>query len=294
MLTYGELIELRDKLTNGEIEIDFAQVQYWKDFKEGQRSWETKDWKERRSGFLKDKCEICSSADTLTIQHHSHPRKYSEYLRDITSEYTKEYINTKPEVDKGDLQRYIIQNYDYVPVPLCPNCKRSSLRERKKILPKYRCPVCHEEFDDTVIRSVDELISKFLENEDDVEARDKCFVSKDQWRNKHNLSNIRYWLQRGRAKTKDSKTIEREAFLLYLNDCIKYLSFEDTITACKKCAFNFDIKRMELCPNCKRFYKGLEYPTCIQCLPEEKREAALKIIEFGNDWRKMHEDLGID
>ncbi len=49
MLTYSELIELRDKLVNGEIGFEFAKAQYWTDFKEGQRSWHTKDWKERRS-----------------------------------------------------------------------------------------------------------------------------------------------------------------------------------------------------------------------------------------------------
>ena len=89
-------------------------------------------------------------------------------------------------------------------------------------------------------------------------------------------------------------TIEKEAFLLYLNDNIKYLSFEDTITACKKCAFNYDLNNMELCPKCKKYYKGVQYPTCIQCLPEDKRKAALEKIESGKAWREIHEDLGID
>lgn len=38
---------LRDKLASGEIGLESAQAQYWKDFKEGQKSWDTKDWKER-------------------------------------------------------------------------------------------------------------------------------------------------------------------------------------------------------------------------------------------------------
>jgi hypothetical protein len=145
-----------------------------------------------------------------------------------------------------------------------------------------------------VYKSVDELISTFYENEEATEVRDKCFVSKDKWRNKHNLSNIRYWKQREQAKTKNSEAIEKQAFLLYLNDRIKYLSFEDTITACKKCAFNFDINKLELCPKCKEYYKGVQYPTCIQCLPEEKRKAALEKFEFGKEWRAMHESLGLD
>jgi hypothetical protein len=72
MLTYNERIELREKLINGEISLELAKEQYWKDYKEGQRSWHTKDWKERRAKFLKEKCEICDSTVTLTIQHLSH------------------------------------------------------------------------------------------------------------------------------------------------------------------------------------------------------------------------------
>ena len=91
-----------------------------------------------------------------------------------------------------------------------------------------------------------------------------------------------------------SDIIAKEAFLLYLNVNIKYLSFEDTITACKKCAFNYDINNMELCPKCKRYYKGVPYPTCINCLPEDKRKAAKEKIEFGKAYHSMHQELGID
>jgi len=294
MLTYSELIQLRDKLVNGEIRIESAQAEYWKDFKEGQKSWDTKDWKERRSIIIKEKCEICSSVDTLTLQHRSHPKKYSEYLRDVTRAFAETYIKTNPDIDRFEFSNFILNKYDYIPVPLCPNCNSTNPNRRVRKLPQYRCTGCRQEFDNPVYKSVDELISNFYENEDSIEVRDKCFISKDTWKNKHSLSNIRYWFQRGRAKSKDAETIEKEAFLLYLNDSIQYLSFDDTITACKKCAFNFDINRMELCPKCKQYYKGLEYPTCIQCLPEEKRKAALESVAFGNDWREMHKELGID
>jgi hypothetical protein len=293
MLTYNELIVLRDKLANGEIGIELAKAEYFIDFKEGQRSWNTKDWKERRSKFIKDKCEICSSKDTLTLQHRSHPGKYSVYLGDVTRAYTEEYININSDIDKYEFSNYVLNKYDYVPVPLCPNCKSSYPNKRVRKIPQYRCTACRHEFDEAIYRSMDELISIFHETEDAIEVRDKCFVSK-VWRNNNNLSNIRYWLRREQAKTKYAATIEKEAFLLYLNDSIKYLSFEDTITACRKCAYNFDIKKMELCPKCKVYYKGIQYPTCIQCLPEEKRKAALESIEFGKEWREMHRQFGID
>jgi hypothetical protein len=51
---------------------------------------------------------------------------------------------------------------------------------------------------------------------------------------------------------------------------------------------------MELCPTCKEYYKGIQYPTCVLCLPEEKRKGALEKIKFGKDLRDMHEQHGIN
>jgi len=294
MLTYNEIIELREKLVIDEITIDFATELYWKNFEEGKKSWHTMDWRERRAKVIKDKCEICDSNKTLTLQHKSHPKKYNEYLRDVTREYARNYVNANTVVGKKEFIEYIITNYDYLPVPFCPKCTFSNPRKRVTKVPQYVCTVCQHEFDNAVYKSVKELVAIFYENEDAIEVRDKCFISKDGWRNKNNLSSVRYWLQRSNVKNKNSSEIEKIAFLQYLDDNIKYLSFEDTITACKKCAFSSDINRMELCPKCKEHYKGIQYPTCIQCLPEDKKKAALEMIEFGKEMREMHKDLGLD
>jgi len=80
MLTLNEFIELREKLINNEVRAEFVKKKlelHWDKLKEGKRSWHTKDWKERRDKFLKEKCEVCSSTDTLTIQReHSFYRYY--------------------------------------------------------------------------------------------------------------------------------------------------------------------------------------------------------------------------
>ncbi|MCX6204890.1 MAG: hypothetical protein NTZ19_01390 [Bacteroidetes bacterium] len=293
MLTYSERIELRDKLASGEIGVESAQEQYWKGFEEGKKSWNTKDWKERRAKLIKDKCQICNSKETLIIQHLSHPRKYSEYLTEIRRVYAKDYINTNPQIDNSEFRSHILKDYDYVPTPLCPNCKSSNPNKRVRKIPQYRCTECKNEFHEPVHKSVDELISIFLENEGAIEVRDKCFISK-RWKNNHNLSSVRYLLQRQYAVLNDAATIEKEAFLLYLNDDIKYLSFEDTITACKRCASSYDLYNMELCPQCKDHYKDIQYPTCIHCLPEDKRNAVFESIAFANEMREIHKNLGID
>lgn len=294
MLTYYERIELKEKLTNGKISLELAMKLYWKDYSEGQRSWHSKDWKERRAKILKEKCEICDSTDTLTIQHNSHPKKYSEYEREITRKYTQIFKETNFDIDKSEFKTYIIKNYDYIAVPLCRNCGDNRPTKRVRKLPKYRCSICNDEFDEPIYKSFEELITIFLNNEEAIDVRDKCFISKNKWNNNQNLSNIKYWFQRERAKSINEEIIKKEAFLLYITDDIKYLSFADTITACKRCASNYDLRKMELCPNCKANYKNIQYPTCVQCLPEDKRKSALEMIELGKEWHKIHKELGID
>jgi hypothetical protein len=294
MLTYQQLIELRDKFLNAETSLEAAKEICWGTFKEGQRSWHTKDWKERRAKVIKDACEICTSKEIIILQHLSHPKKYVEHLKELTTEVTRLYIESNPVIDASEFRKYILNKFEYVPVPICPNCKSRNPNKRSRKTPFYLCTQCRHEFDETISLSVDELLSIFHENEESIEVRDKCFRSNDQWGSKNNLSNIRYWFQRDKAKTMNADALEKKAFLLYLDDVIKYLSFEDTITACKKCASYFDLLNMELCPKCRKYYKGVNYACCVQCLPEEKRKIALDKIRFGKQMRDMHRDLGID
>jgi len=293
MLTYHEQIELRIKVVKNKIPIKEAMEIYWKDFKPGGRSWHTKDWKERRASVIKENCEICGSKETLTLQHLSHPKKYREYKNEVARKYTNCLIESNDQIGEEELRENILSHYEYFPVPLCPKCKGRKPNARTVKSPKFRCTKCSHEFDQPVYKSIDELLTILYEDEYSIEARDKSFVSKDKWRNNFNIKQVRYWLIREKATTHQEELIEKEAFLLYLDDTIKYLSFAETITACKKCASYFDLYQMELCPKCTNYYKGFEYSTCIQCLPEEKRKLALEKVAFGKQWRKMEKDLGI-
>ncbi|WP_445717260.1 hypothetical protein [Flavobacterium sp.] len=293
MLTYNELIELREKLINNEISIEQAKELYGNDLKEGKRSWHTKDWKNRKAEIIKDKCEICSSTEVLTLQHLSHPKKFADYLLEVKRTYAKNQINSNPEIEISVFRKYALEKYDYLPIPLCPNCRNKNPSERVRKMPKYRCTDCKCEFDEPVYIEVNELISLFYKNVDAIEVQDKCFVSK-KWRNQHNLSSVKYWFLRENATEINAEKIEKEAFLLYLNDNIKYLSFEDTITTCKKCASSYDLFNMELCPKCKTNYKSIEFKTCFDCLPEEQQKFVLASREFAKQMRDINKRLDID
>lgn len=294
MLTLQEQRDLREKVSNDEISVSLAKEIYWKDLKTESRSWHTKDWRERRESLLKDKCEICNSKETLTIQHLSHPKKYNEYENEITRKYLNDLVDSNAIIQKNEFLEYIFESYEYFPTPLCPKCQSRKPNQRVTKEPKFLCTKCHFEYNETTFWSIEKLVDIFYETEDTIEIKDKCFVSKDKWKNQHNLKQIKYWLNRNRTKVDNSSKIEKEAFLLYLDDNIKYISFVDTITTCKKCASNYDLNNLELCPNCKQFYKGFQYPTCIQCLPEDKRKSALEKVEFGKSIYEMHKNLGID
>ena len=293
MLSYNELIELREKLINGEITVDNAKALYGNDLKDGKRSWHTKDWKLRRDKVIKDKCQICNSTEVLTLQHLSHPKKFTDYLLEVKRIYAKNQINSNPEIEISVFRKYVLNKYDYLPIPLCPNCRNRNPSERVRKMPKYRCTDCKCEFDEPVNITIDELISLFYKNVDAIEVVDKCFLSKE-WRNKHNLSSVKYWFIRENATSINEERIEKEAFLLYLNDDIKYLSFEDTITACKKCASSYDLFNMELCPKCKTNYKSIKYKTCFDCLPQEQQKFVLESRELAKQMRDIHRELDID
>lgn len=294
MLTLQEMIELSLKLARDQISVSLAKDLYWKNLKAQSRSWHTKDWKERRENFLKDRCQICNSKETLTIQHLSHPKKYNYYENEITRKYANELGNLNSIIDQGEFIDHINKNYDYFPIPLCPKCRSRNPNKRMTKLPVYLCTKCHSEFDEPAFKSINEIIEMFYENVNSIEIKDKCFVSNDKWNNHHNLKQIKYWFLRNQTKKDNSEEIEREAFLLYLDVNIKYLSFVDAITACKKCASNYDLNNLELCPKCRKFYKGIQYPTCIQCLPEDKRMNALEMVEIGKQMYETHKRLGID
>lgn len=294
MLTYTELIELREYIRNEKIDLQSAKIKLWGDNKKERRSWFTKDWKVRRDEIIKDKCQICNGRKILTLQHLSHPKKYIEYFSEIKQRYTREYVSSGPDFNQDEFVEFINVNYDYYPIPLCPQCKSRNPNKRLKKSPQFLCTSCKYEFDDVTYLPFDELISIFCVNAELLQVRDKCFVSKDRYANKHSLAYMKYLFHQSKLLEIKKEEIEKEAFLLYLTDNIHYLSFEDTITACKRCAYNFDVKELDLCPQCKINYKKINYSSCVNCLPDAERNRVLSYIEFIQSHKKMEKDLGID
>ncbi len=290
MFTLAEVTDLRNKLINQEISLVYASKLYWENHDKNSRSWHSKDWKNRRKEWIKDQCQICQSREHLVVQHLSHPRSFKE----LRNETIKKYVDLNVNIHDSEFIDYIQDKYEYQPRDLCPNCHNRNPNKRLSKLPIYLCTKCKHEFNKPAHLTISDLIILLDEAPENLNTKDKCFVSKDSYQNKHNISNIKYWLLRNRSQNDHYQSIELEIFISYLNDVIKYLSFEDAITACRECAANFDLNKMDLCSICKKNYKKIDYQTCIDCLPEDTRNRILLQREFNKQQAEISKDLGID
>lgn len=301
MLTYDEIIELREKLKNNEISTEEAKEIYYADFNENKKSWHTKDWQERRKHFIKDKCEQCGGTEILTLQHNSHPKKLNDYYYDaflyfqnIFEEENANIINDL--ITKDDILIYI-DNTPRAVFSMCPKCCGSYYSRRKE--PQLVCSRCKNEFSEPLSKLLPEYIDD-IDSEPDISMLNKPANAPGNRKVKHIMfySDIKYNLTNQKIKQmlkeKYQKDIDKKAMLDFLDETIKYLSFEDTKTLCKKCAFNYDKNKRELCPICKKNYKSVHFETCIDCLPDGERKNKIKEqIEFSRHMRELHKSLGL-
>jgi ribosomal protein S27AE len=302
MLTYGQIIDLKEKVDRDEISGVNAKEIYFADVKENQRSWHTKDWKERRKLFLKDKCEQCGGTEYLTLQNQTRPERYDKYYLNSFIYYhklfTDEYEGNYDDLTtKEDILSYI-EKTPRETFSMCPRCSGSYYKRRNK--PQLVCGRCKYEFDEPVSKLLPEYIDD-LYSEFDITTIDKPANAPGNRRIKHIMlySDIHYniTIQKIKqiVKEKHQSAIDKKAMMDYLIATIKYLSFEDTKTLCRKCAFNQYKNERDLCPVCKKNYKPIRYKTCVDCLPEGELKNQIKEkIESYKEIREMEKNLGID
>jgi len=300
-MTYTETIELREKLYKDEITPDKAKELYFTDIKDGKRSWHTKDWQERAKDLKKDKCEQCGSTGILVLQHSFHPDKYNKYYLDAYMHYQEIFINENPSITDGLVSKEDILNYiEITPrdtYSMCPKCFGSFYKRRKE--PHLVCSRCRNEFEEPISKLLPEYIDD-LYNEVDLSTLERPGNAPGNRKVHHIMlySEIKEKISKQKVKellkSKYQFEIDKKAMLDYLDAGIKYLSFEGTKTLCKKCAFNQDLNGKDLCPVCKKNYKKVQYPTCVDCMPEGERKTQIKeYIEFCKEMRDFHKSLGI-
>jgi hypothetical protein len=301
-MTYKEIIDLRQKLEKAEISAMEAKEIYFANTDMDKKSWYTQDWKDRRNLIIKDKCEQCGGTDTLTLQHLSHPKKYDQYYLDAYNYFNNIFIeettvNLDTLTTKNDIENYI-NNTPREIFNMCPKCGGSYhlVKSRQKLV----CNRCKYEFDEATSKLLPDYIDDIY-GDCDVSQINRPKNAPGNRKVKHVMffSEIRDKIINQKIKQmmkeKYQLKIDGKAIADYLDAQIKYLSFEDAITLCKKCAFSQDINGKDLCPVCKKNYKKIQYETCIDCMPDGERKNKIKEqLAFYKKMHDMHKNLGID
>ena len=233
-------IEIRDQLIDDIIS--------WRDVQEcieakRWRPWDIKEWKVKRDLIIKDYCEKCDSKDgEMVLQHSRQPRKIDTIIQDYRKFYSKEiteYINLKPFV--FDLSKYP-KNID-----CCPKCMSQVLRFRKK----------DGEWTCLGVKNGIRCGFKFYVAEKDVDKHIERELVKDEKKRRY----IEYL---------DISGMGKEIALTALDEVISYLSMENIITLCKKCAYVEDMTNLVLCEICKKRYHKKGYRCCTDCGEENR------------------------
>jgi len=232
---YIDQSELKQKLLANEITWQDAQKLI-----SSQKSppWKTKEWKSKRDALIATHCAQCGTNEPpLVLQHTWQPKPFSLLFREIRGNYFDQWNVWKSEhpleIDMSSIQ---------ADTNACPKCHSPTIRFRKtmkdwKCIAQESGVFCHHIFE-TPIRIVSEATRK-------------------------NLSKVAWVKMLEEFDTVFG--IGKQAVIMAIDQHARYISMQDTITLCKKCAFVADRTNMVLCEICKKNYHLTRYNRCAKC-----------------------------
>lgn len=202
------------------------------------KPWQLVDWKKKRDLKIKDYCEQCGDKEgPFVLQHTWHPPNHLFLYKEIQ----RQFINEKFQGGKELVSNLPtgLQQDKYL-VNCCPECGHGSLTKRKTIKPVYRCIKCGFLFDEPEKKPnlyIKEIRQIMLNYKKDLSKNYRSEIKK-------------------RYEEKRNELYER------------YMSCDDTVTFCKKCAYLYDVKGLKLCERCKKRYHNKRYEFCFICYKE--------------------------
>ena|ERR1051325_2887316 len=200
--------------------------------------WQSKEWKAKRLSDLRKRCVQCGKSDPpLVLQHTWHPTPTAQIFYDLRSKHLNEW-------NAWQLDHPIQLDLSAVPADtdVCPKCLSPTLRYRKT-MKNWKCVAqeggvfCGYEFD----RSV-RVVSKAKINELTKAARRKSMEEFDS-----------------------EFGIGKAAVILIIEQHLRYISFQDVTTLCKRCAFVADRTTLVFCKICRSNYHFPSFACCTLC-----------------------------
>lgn len=235
----SEFILLRTKLTDDVITWEEA-LQTIQNLTSNFKSWRTNWWENTRSSVIKDYCEQCGATgddNILVLQHTWHPRTFNDLRSQYYEEYSRE--NRFSDEIREEINRQLAE-IEYPTRDACPQCSGIAIRYRKKVA-NWFCIKCEIEF----------VTPLQIRDERAVQQKEK-----------------EVWLAKGRERYQEfllNSEYQKQIILQIIEESLRYYSFEDTVTYCKKCAYLADMHELILCPQCKKNYMSKDKTICYKC-----------------------------
>ena len=235
-----EIQAIEKALLDDEIDWETA-ISAIKEFRSKRKSWQSEEWAQERSKLLLDKCQQCHSIEQpLVLQHLWHPMSFGQTLRRVTG--PDAWLNFK---------HWYVFSFakDLLEVRnLCPDCESLNVHQLKT-RPIWRCYHCNGSFESPAQASVFSAEGKKKISKRKAELGQKEFEL-DRWQHFKRMYGPAY------GKT---------TVLMQIELSRRYLSFSDTVTFCKKCAFLWDEKGVRLCVRCGENWHSRLYNECKKC-----------------------------
>lgn len=209
------------------------------------RPWHTKEWRQQRDKLIDKQCFQCSSNDgIMVLQHLWHPKKISIIIRAVRWQHKEDYekLHPKPPVQ-------LPPEPEPVERPACPSCNTTNVYQRRKMA-DWRCnsTKCGHIF---ITPATKQALTLQQRLEYGQLLRNAYRQAYSKWEEEF-------------SKAEGDKILT-DALLISIKEHERYVSCQDTVTFCKKCAFMWDKKYCKLCPVCKKHYTSFMYPTCYAC-----------------------------
>lgn len=224
----------------------------------GAKVWRSAHWKLQRAERLGDACNVCASNEgPLTLQHLWHPRVPSEVMDQALSADWATFLESfEPDTPRPMRPE---KQFRKVQRATCPKCVSVAIQERKKKRPKFICRgtlagrACLHEWDE----SHQELVEQ-----PDTEANQRNY---EEYYTR--LRALRSRASEAFRETPAFRVSATKGAIAILADSRRYLSLEDTVTFCRRCAFLWDKKGLRPCIECGRRLAEPE-SRCSECSPD--------------------------
>ena len=265
-----------------------------------------KVWRENRKKTIEERgnqCEWCGSEKEPFSIHHNqeiNSRTYEKIWGELLMKMIQNFIESEPEREdwvkeflsfenklglKNSINFYK-EKAGNKAVKSCPGCESTSLVDKKKSQPRYKCTKCGKEFNQPNSKPKKNTIKKLkaLQN----------FESKGEKPEGNIIQNLSYNAQQASFKLigillpqifdETIKEYKKQVEILTKN----YSDMTEVSVVCKRCHYAHN-RGLILCEKCNQNYRKPKFETCYQCHIKEVEAndpIAKKIREIFNVTQK--------